>query len=109
MEELELKLKEISNRISEEYRRAIELLKEYIRQYGEIDWSEDYDSRIESVFYGDSEGYFKEEVIRVWIGYNNRLYIQAGEYEYNEYDHMFCTDTILDILCAVIGNSSIAK
>jgi len=43
MKELELKLKEISNRISEEYRKAVELLKEYIRQHGEIDWSEDYD------------------------------------------------------------------
>lgn len=109
MKKLELKLKKIQNRISEEYWNAIALLKEYIRKNGEIDWSDGCDSRIESVFYGDGEGYFKEEIVRVRIGYNGWLYIQTGEYEYNEYDHMFCTDTILDILCSVIGNSTIQQ
>lgn len=107
MKKLELRLKEIQKRISEEYWKAIELLKDYIRRYGEIDWSEDYDSRIESVFCSGDEVYFKEEIVRVWVGDDGWLYIQTGEYEYNEHAHMFCTDTILDILCAVVGNSTL--
>lgn len=80
---------------------ALELLKDYIRQHGEIDWTEDEDVRIQTTFYCD--GYFTAMVSRVYIDDERGLVVDTDEFDYDEYSDAFTNDTLLDILCAVLN------
>ena len=88
-------------------KEALDLLKVYIHEHGEIDWTEDEDSQIETTFYCD--GYFTAKVIRVSVDEERGLVVYTDQYDYDEFSDAFTNDTLFDILCAVIGNSSIAK
>lgn len=101
MKDLQIRLNKITDHISQEKQAAIELLKDYIRQHGEIDWSEE-EYPLETTFYVD--GYCTEKVERVTLD-DDELCIATEDYCYCE--SCFTNDTVLDILCTVIGNNEI--
>lgn len=107
MKDLEVRLKKISDHVWQEKEAAIELLKDYIRQHGDIDWT-DESPTIETTFYGD--GYYTAEIRRVFLDdEDDSLIIETSLGFVCEYDGGYTNDTILDILCAVIGNSTAAQ
>lgn len=101
MKDLQTRLNKITDHLSQEKENAIQLLKDYIRQHGEIDWSEE-ECPLETTFYVD--GYCTEKVERVTLD-DDELCIATEDYCYCE--SCFTNDTILDILCSVIGNNEI--
>lgn len=105
MKELQERLGKVNDHVRREQEEAIKLLKDYIREYGEIDWT-DNPARIETTFYGN--GYFTAEVIRVLLDdEDGTLIIETSEGWSCEFDGEYTNDTILDILCCVIGNDKI--
>ena len=107
MKELEAKLNALCHRNGKVKRAALKLLKDYIRKCGEIDWT-DEEFNIETTFYED--GYYTAEIIKVSIDEeNDELVIETDGGEVREFDGDFTNDTILDILCSVIGNKSVAE
>lgn len=107
MEKLKARLDEITERMANEKGKQKQLLRDYIQKYGEIDWTEE-PFKVETTFYG--EGYYTAEIERVWIDEKeDELVIDTNIGEVRELDGDYTNDTILDILCAVIGNASIAK
>ena len=88
-------------------KEALDLLKVYIHEHGEIDWTDDEDFQIETTFYCD--GYFTAKIIRVSVDEERGLVVYTDQYDYDEYSDAFTSDTLFDILCSVIGNSSIVK
>ncbi|MBO5080316.1 MAG: hypothetical protein J6B82_05490 [Bacteroidaceae bacterium] len=104
MEELELSLAKIGYHLVQEREKAIKLLKEYIRDFGEIDFSEEEGP--ETTFYGD--GYHVATVSRVLLDdHDDTLIVYAGGEFLCENDDVFTNDTIMDILYSVIGNSNL--
>ena len=103
MKDLQTRLNKITDHIRQEEESAIQLLKDYIRQYGEIDWSEE-ECPLETTFYVD--GYCTEKVKCVTLD-DDELCIATEDYCYCECNGEFTNDTILDILCSVIGNDLI--
>ena len=107
MEKLEARLDEITECMADEKGKQKQLLRDYIQKYGEIDWTEE-PFKVETTFYG--EGYYTAEVERVWIDKKeDELVIDTNLGEVREFDGDYTNDTILDILCTVIGNASISK
>ena len=107
MKEMEARLNKITDHVRQEKRNAIKLLKDYIRKYGEIDWTEEK-YKMESTFYGN--GYYTAEIHRVSIDEEiDELVIVTDGGVVGEFDGYFTNDTILDILCSVIGNASVAE
>ena len=107
MKKLEARLDEITERMADEKGKQKQLLRDYIQKYGEIDWTEE-PFKMETTFYGN--GYYTAEVERVWIDEKaDELVIDTDLGEVREFDGDYTNDTILDILCAVIGNASVAK
>ena len=107
MKKLEARLDEITERMADEKGNQKQLLRDYIQKYGEIDWTEE-PFKMETTFYGN--GYYTAEVERVWIDEEeDELVIDTDLGEVREFDGDYTNDTILDILCAVIGNASVAK
>ena len=107
MKHFDCRLSYLTDRQRKVKQESLELLKDYIKEHGEIDWTEDEDSQIETTFYCD--GYFTAKVLRVCVDEERGLVVDTDQYEYDEYSDAFTNDTLPDILCAVIGNSSIAK
>lgn len=97
----------VTDYLSKFKKEALDLLKQYIRENGEIDWGEDEDSQIETTFYCD--GYFTAKVFRVYVDEERGLVIVTNQFDYDEYSDAFTNDTLPDILCSVIGNSDISK
>lgn len=109
MKKLEARLNALCSRNGKVKRTALALLKDYIRQYGEIDLNnEDEWSWFGTTLY--AHGYFTADIVRVYIDEEGLLVMVTEKKEtFNENDDPFTNDTLLDILCAVIGNASIAK
>ena len=107
MKEMVEKLNVLCDRNRKVNRAALKLLKDYIRKYGEIDWTEDA-VKMESTFYGN--GYYTAEIRKVSIDEkDDELVIETDGGVVGEFDGDFTNDTILDILCSVIGNASVAE
>ena len=107
MKEMEARLNALCFRNGKVKRAALKLLKDYIRKYGEIDWTEE-ECKIETTFYGD--GYYTAEIHRVSIDEkDDELIIGTNIGNVCEFDGDFTNDTLLDILCSVIGNASVAE
>lgn len=104
MKELEERLDKACDQYVKLRIEVIETLKERIRKFGPVHNEEGI---VKTTFYGD--GYFLAEVTGVFIDKNGTLWVETDEYNYDEHDDVFTHDTWLDISCAVIGNSSIAK
>lgn len=104
MKDLQTRLNKITGHIRQEEESAIQLLKDYIRQYGEIDWSEE-ECPIVTTFYGET--YYTAEVRRVTLESDGYLLIETDGECVCECSGAFTNDTILDILCSVIGNNEI--
>ena len=97
-------LSDITSKVMEQKNRSLELLKNYIRIYGEMDWTDD-PCKIETTFYGD--GYYTAEIRRVMLDDNDGSLIIDTDLGYVcEHDGDYTTDTILDILCSVVGRNS---
>lgn len=63
---------------------------------------------METTFYGD--GYYTAEIHRVTIDEkDDELIIETDGGEVREFDGDFTNDTLLDILCSVIGNADVAE
>ncbi len=106
MKTFESTLYYITDHVAAQKKNALNLLKDYIRRYGEIDWREqEEDTQIETTFYCD--GYFVAPVMSVYIDDIHGLTIVTDEFEYDEHSDAFTNDTILDVLCSVIGNNEI--
>ena len=104
---MEARLNALCARNGEVKRDALKLLKDYIRKHGEIDWTEDA-VKMGTTFYGD--GYYTAEIRKVSIDENvDELVIETDGGEVREFDDGITNDTILDILCSVIGNASVAE
>lgn len=107
MKDLEIRLQKVCDHVRQEKEAAIELLKDYIRQHGEIDWS-DESCPIETTFYGD--GYYTATIKRVLLDDDNETLIIDTDLGFVcEHDGDYTNDTILDILCSVIGNTSVVR
>ena len=107
MKEMVEKLNVLCDRNRKVNSAALKLLKDYIRKCGEIDWT-DEEFNIETTFYED--GYYTAEIIKVSIDEeNDELVIVTDGGVVGEFDGYFTNDTILDILCSVIGNASVAE
>ena len=107
MKEMEARLNKITDHVRQEEQNAIRLLKDYIRKHGEIDWT-DEEFNIETTFYGN--GYYTAEIRKVSIDENvDELVIVTDAGVVGEFDGDFTNDTILDILCSVIGNAGVAE
>lgn len=102
MKDLEERLDNLCDRYAGLRTEAVELLKERIRNFGPV---HDDDGIVKTTFYGD--GYFTAEVTGVFIDKNGTMWVETEEYNYDEHDDVFTHDTWLDILCAVIGNSTL--
>lgn len=107
MKDLEIRLRKVCDHVRQEEDAAIELLKDYIRQHGEIDWT-DEPFPIETTFYGD--GYYTATIKRVLLDdEDDTLIIDTNLGFVCECDGDYTNDTVLDILCCVIGNERVAK
>lgn len=106
MKNFESRLSCITDHIRLQKQESIGLLKDYIRKYGPIEWNEEYES-VETTFYGD--GYYTADVTGAYIDENDALILQTSHGEVDEHDGDFTNDTILDILCSVIGNHSVVE
>lgn len=104
MKDLQTRLNKITGHIRQEEESAVQLLKDYIRQYGEIDWGEE-ECPIVTTFYGET--YYTAEVRRVTLESDDDLLIETDGECVCECSDAFTNDTILDILCSVIGNNLI--
>lgn len=81
-------------------KESLALLKDYIIEHGEIDWT-DEECQLETTFYCD--GYFTAKVLRVYIDNERGLVVYTDEFDYDEYSDAFTNDTLLDILCFIHG------
>ena len=107
MKEMEAKLNALCDRNRGVKRAALKQLEDYIRKRGEIDWTEN-ECKVETTFYGN--GYYTAEVIKVSIDENvDKLVILTSAGYVIDFDGGITNDTILDILCSVIGNASVAE
>ena len=98
-------LNDIAGKVGEQKKRSIELLKNYIRIYGEIGWGKDNDW-LTTTFY--CNGYVTADVCRVFIN-DGLLTVETEDFFADENTGEFTNDTILDILCSVIERSSIGE
>ena len=91
-------LNDISAQVGKQKKRSIELLKNYIRIYGEIDWGKDGDW-LTSTFY--CNGYVTADVRRVFVK-DGILTVETDDFFADENTGEFTNDTILDILNSAI-------
>lgn len=82
-------------------KESLALLKDYITEHGEIDWTDEEYSQVETTLYRD--GYFTAKVLRVYIDNERGLVVYTDEFDYDEYSDAFTNDTLLDILCFIHG------
>ena len=99
MKYFDCRLSYLTDRQKKVKKESLELLKDYIKEHGEIDWTEDEDMQIQTTLYCD--GYFAAMVKRVYIDNERGLVIETNEFDYDEFSDAFTNDTLLDILCSV--------
>ena len=99
MKHFDCRLSYLTDRQKKVKQESLELLKDFIKEHGEIDWTEDEDMQIQTTFYCD--GYFAAMVKRVYIDDERGLVIDTNEFDYDEFSDAFTNDTLLDILCSV--------
>ena len=99
MKHFDCRLSYLTDRQKKVKQESLEILKDYIKEHGEIDWTEDEDMQIQTTFYCD--GYFAAMVKRVYIDDERGLVIDTNEFDYDEFCDAFTNDTLLDILCSV--------
>ena len=99
MKLFDCRLKNLTDRQKKVKQESLDILKDYIKEHGEIDWTEDEDMRIQTTFYCD--GYFADMVKRVYIDNERGLVIETNEFDYDEFSDALTNDTLLDILCSV--------
>lgn len=99
MKHFDCRLSYLTDRQKKVKQESLELLKDYIKEHGEIDWTEDEDMQIQTTFYCD--GYFVAMVKRVYIDDERGLVIDTDEFDYDEFSDALTNDTLLDILCSV--------
>lgn len=99
MKHFDCRLSYLTDRQKKVKQESLDILKDYIKEHGEIDWTEYEDMRIQTTFYCD--GYFAAMVKRVYIDNDRGLVIDTDEFDYDEFSDALTNDTLLDILCAV--------
>ena len=99
MKHFDCRLSYLTDRQKKVKQESLELLKDFIKEHGEIDWTEDEDMQIQTTLYCD--GYFAAMVKRVYIDNERGLVIETNEFDYDEFSDAFTNDTLLDILCSV--------
>ena len=99
MKLFDCRLKNLTDRQKNVNQESLDILKDYIKEHGEIDWTEDEDVQIQTTLYCD--GYFIAMVKRVYIDDERGLVIDTDEFDYDEFSDAFTNDTLLDILCSV--------
>ena len=99
MKYFDCRLSYLTDRQKKVKQESLEVLKDYIKEHGEIDWTEDEDVQIQTTLY--CGGYFVAMVKRVYIDDERGLVIDTDEFDYDEFSDAFTNDTLLDILCSV--------
>ena len=99
MKHFDCRLSYLTDRQKKVKQESLELLKDFIKEHGEIDCTEDEDMQIQATLYCD--GYFAAMVKRVYIDNERGLVIETNEFDYDEFSDAFTNDTLLDILCSV--------
>lgn len=99
MKHFDCRLSYLTDRQRKVKQESLEILKDYIKEHGEIDWTEYEDMQIQTTFYCD--GYFVAMVKRVYIDDERGLVIDTDEFDYDEFSDALTNDTLLDILCSV--------
>lgn len=99
MKHFDCRLSYLTDRQKKVKQESLEILKGYIKEHGEIDWTEDEDMRIQTTLY--CNGYFVAMVKRVYIDDERGLVIDTNEFDYDEFSDALTNDTLLDILCSV--------
>ena len=99
MKHFDCRLRNLTDRQKNVKQESLDILKDYIKEHGEIDWTEDEDVQIQTTLYCD--GYFIAMVKRVYIDDERGLVIDTDEFDYDEFSDAFTNDTLLDILCSV--------
>ena len=99
MKHFDCRLSYLTDRQRKVKQESLEILKDYIKEHGEIDWTEDEDVQIQTTLY--CGGYFVAMVKRVYIDDERGLVIDTDEFDYDEFSDAFTNDTLLDILCSV--------
>ena len=99
MKHFDCRLSYLTDRQKKVKQESLELLKDFIKEHGEIDWTEDEDMQIQTTFY--CGGYFVAMVKRVYMDDERGLVIDTDEFDYDEFSDALTNDTLLDILCSV--------
>ena len=99
MKHFDCRLSYLTDRQKKVKQESLDILKDYIKEHGEIDWTEDEDVQIQTTFY--CGGYFVAMVKRVYMDDERGLVIDTDEFDYDEFSDAFTNDTLLDILCSV--------
>ena len=99
MKHFDCRLRNLTDRQKNVKQESLDILKDYIKEHGEIDWTEDEDVQIQTTLY--CGGYFVAMVKRVYIDDERGLVIDTNEFDYDEFSDALTNDTLLDILCSV--------
>ena len=99
MKHFDCRLRNLTDRQKNVKQESLDILKDYIKEHGEIDWTEDEDVQIQTTLY--CGGYFVAMVKRVYIDDERGLVIDTDEFDYDEFSDALTNDTLLDILCSV--------
>lgn len=99
MKHFDCRLSYLTDRQRKVKQESLEILKDYIKEHGEIDWTEDEGMQIQTTLY--CGGYFVAMVKRVYIDDERGLVIDTDEFDYDEFSDALTNDTLLDILCSV--------